>query len=346
MIELKDDRLVFSFPEVHPEAKLCIEFQRTLRIPDDDKTYFLPPGLGRFPLRHVDDHATRIPTGWLEHGGVMLPMYQSEALWLNFSPSFVSENDAQYPFAIKVATGKIDAVTGQAWSNGLHRRPQDYMVAPRQPWLDGYCVVKGQIRQFVAMPLGAGYSTEEQITGRAEHGGLQIMVYPMKRVLFDTRFPKGRARAKRSFLDSCLSLSPEFDRCRIGAMGLAPGGRMHQEIYDDPYALDDWDLDQKSRCFVHIANSLVWHSITSELPPTTPPTAKEYTQAGLPWFDYYNDGASALPGSSILQKLKSVFTICQEKGEVPLPENEPVETNVVVKLRSGLKRDEVREGTF
>jgi hypothetical protein len=345
MIELKENRLVFSFPDVHPQANLQIEFQRTLRIPDDDKTYPLPPGLGRFPLRHVDDHATRIPAGWLEHGGVMLPMYQSEALWLSFRPSYLMENDASYPFAIKVATGKIDAVTGQSWSNGLHRRPQDYMVAPRQPWLDGYCLSKGQIRQFVAMPLSAGYSAEEQITGRAEHGGLQIMVYPMKRALFDARFPKERARFLRGARE--IPLPPSLVPTEAeGAMGLAPGGRMRQEIYDDPYALDDWDLDSKGRCFVHIANSLIWRSITGELPPTTPPTAKQYTQAGLPWFDYYNDGASALPGSSILQKLKSVFTLGQEKGDVPLPENEPVENNVVVKLRSGLKKDEVREGIF
>jgi hypothetical protein len=341
MIELKKDRLVFSFPDVHPEAKLGIEFQRTLRIPDDDKTYPLPPGLGRFPLRHVDDHANCIPAGWLEHGGVMLPMYQSEAMWLNFSPSFVDDRGS-YPFAIKVATGKIDAVSGQAWSNGLHRGPQDYMVAPVQPWLDGYCVTKGQIRQFVAMPLGAGYSVEEQITGQAEHGGLQIMVYPMKRRVFEWRFPKGKDRLRRSFVDSYMSCEPMVGR----GMGLAPGGRMRQEIYDDPYALDDWALESKSRCFVHIANSLVWYSITGELPPTTPPTAKEYTQAGLPWFDYYNEAASALPGSSILQKLKSVFAIGKEKGDVPLPENEPVDTNEVITLRAGLEKDEVREGVF
>ncbi len=48
MIELKHNRLTFSFPEVHRQATLTIEFQRTLRIPDDDKTcsldldYFLP----------------------------------------------------------------------------------------------------------------------------------------------------------------------------------------------------------------------------------------------------------------------------------------------------------------
>jgi hypothetical protein len=30
------------------------------------------------------------------------------------------------------------------------------------------------------MPMGAGYTAEEQITGKAEHGGLQMIVYPMK----------------------------------------------------------------------------------------------------------------------------------------------------------------------
>lgn len=55
MIELKRNQLIFSFPEVHPGARLTVEFQRTLRIPDDGRTYPLPPGLGRFPLQHVDD---------------------------------------------------------------------------------------------------------------------------------------------------------------------------------------------------------------------------------------------------------------------------------------------------
>jgi hypothetical protein len=32
MIELKHDSLKFSFSEVHPEAQLTIDFQRTLRI--------------------------------------------------------------------------------------------------------------------------------------------------------------------------------------------------------------------------------------------------------------------------------------------------------------------------
>jgi hypothetical protein len=345
MIELKSDRLLFSFPEVHPEAKLEIGFQRTFRIPDDGKTYPLPPGFGFFPLCHVDDHARRAPAEWLEHGGVMLPMYQSEALWLLFTPRPVARRWTSYPFAVKVAAGKINAVTGKSWSNGLNTAPQDYMVSPRQPWLDGFCVKKGLIRQFVAMPLGAGYTAEEQLTGEAEHGGLQIVVYPMKREVFERRFPEEEEES----VVCCLAAPDEamtLGRTRGAAIGSAPGGRMKQEIYSDPFGLDDWEHGEKGRCFVHIANSLVWREITGRQPPTTPPTAKEYSKAGLPWFDYYNDQAEALEGAKELAGLKSVAELGQEKSDVPLPENESVTPETIIKLRRKLKRDEVREGRF
>ena len=252
MIELRDDCLIFTFPEVHPKARLRIDFQRTLRIPDDGRDHFLPPGLGRFPVRHVDDFAGRVPRGWLEHGGVMLPMHQAEAMWLNFDPAYIPEHETSYPFAVKIAAGKIDAVTGENWTDGLHGLPQDYMVVPEQPWLDGFCVEKGTIRQFVAMPLGEGYTAEEQISGKAEFGGLQVIVYPMKREAFERRFPKVSRRRDRDMLEPafykksfCASTAPE--------MGLAPGGRMRQEIYEDPYGFEEWDRKTKSRCFVPVS---------------------------------------------------------------------------------------------
>jgi hypothetical protein len=344
MIELKRDRLLFSFPEVHPEAKLEIGFQRTFRIPDDGKTYPLPPGFGFFPLCHVDDHAPEVPRDWLERGGVMLPMYQSEAMWLLFTPHNVERRWTGYPFAIKIAAGKINAVSGKGWSDGLNARPQDYVVAPGQPWLDGFCVEKGLIRQFVAMPLGAGYTAEEQLTGRAEHGGLQIVAYPMKREVFERRFPE---KEPDRLSDSAYCMGAVARAAPAArAMGLAPGGRMKQEIYSDPFGIDDWDVNHKSRCFVHIANSLVWREVTGRQPPTTPPTAKEYSKAGLPWFDYYDDKAQALDGAKELAGLKSVAQIGQEKGDVPLPENESVTAETVIKLRRNLKKDEVREGAF
>jgi hypothetical protein len=281
----------------------------------------------------VDDFAKQVPGPWIEHGGVMLPMYQSEALWVNFHGG--------YPFAVRVATGKIDAVTGKELRPGLGRHPQNYLAIPGQPWLDGYCVEKGVIRQFVAMPLGAGYSAEEQITGAAEHGGLQLVAHPMKAAVYE-RMRSASVRVGRGFPAAALRLT-------LGAapdMGLAPGGRMRQEIFDDPHQLEDWDQDHSSRCFVHLANSLVWRQITGQVPPTVPPTSKEYAQAGLPWFEYYDDRLGAVSGSSILEKLKSVAGMGKQKGDVPLPENEPVDATPIVTLRKGLAQGQVREGTF
>ena len=343
MIELKRDSLVFIFPEVHPGARLTIDFQRTLRIPDDGKDYPLPPGLGRFPLKHVDDFAQTVPSKWIEHGGVMLPMYQSEALWLNFSSNFLYHHETPYPFAIKVSTGKINAVTGDDWTDGLKRRPQDYMVSTKQRWLDGYCIEKGFIRQFVAMPLGSGYSTEEQLTQEAEHGGIQFVVYPMKREVFEKRFPKRDFEKIFMLRESDIMFSVKK---RSFDMGLAPGGRMRQEIYKDPFKLKDWDLDAKSRCFVHISNSLVWRAITGDDPPMVPFTAKEYTRQGLPWFDYYGDNSTAVKGAKKLKDLKSVAQTGKEKGDNPLPENESVTPKKIVKLRNGLCQGQVREGSF
>ena len=46
MITLEGNSLSFRFPELHENAKTEIQFQRTLRIPDNGKCYPLPPGLG------------------------------------------------------------------------------------------------------------------------------------------------------------------------------------------------------------------------------------------------------------------------------------------------------------
>jgi len=290
MITIIGDHLTFRFPEVHQFAKCRIEFQRTLRIPDDGQTYPLPPGLGRFPLRHLDDFADRLPQESVRRGGVIMPIHQAEALWIRFEGHFGS----RYPCAIKVATGKVCAISGEPWQEGLTRDPQNYVVVPGQPWLDGYCVEKGKVRQFVAMPLGDGHTAEEQLTGQGVHGGLQIAVYPMKCETYEAlRRPEPVYRVR------------EGTR-RYGPMGLAPGGRMSQEIYRDEFGLDAWDQDHGSRCFVTMANSTQWMVITGERPPTRPPTAHEYAEAGLPWFLYYDADREALAGADRLAELTSL----------------------------------------
>lgn len=108
-ISLVDHSVLFYFPEVHPDAVLSVDFQSTLRVPDDGTTYGLPPGLGRLPVRRVADLAERrVPQRWIASGGVVTPMWQSQACWLNFS--------ADYPFLVKVGAGLINAITGKSWS--------------------------------------------------------------------------------------------------------------------------------------------------------------------------------------------------------------------------------------
>jgi len=330
MIHLKQDLLTFSFPHVHGDAAMELEFQRTLRIPDDDTIYPLPPGLGNFPIHHIDDFESHIPKQWKEHGGVMFPMFQSEAMWINFnSPS-------RYPFLVKIATGQINAVTGGAWQDRPQSDPQDYVVVPDQPWLDGYCVKKGEIRQFVAMPLGHGYTTEEQLTGEAVHGGIQVIVHPMKA----EEWEKIKTKHVESDIKYCSK--SVFSTCEPD-MGLAPGGRMTQKVYDDLYDFNVWDLDHGSRCFVHITNSITWRAITGEAPPTIPLTSRQYTEAGLPWFNYYAPENEAVDGGRILKKLRSVSKMSAETGEAILPENDTIAVPEAQLFKLG-NLDQVREG--
>jgi len=155
MIELQNQNLVFTFPEIHPKARLEISFQRTLRIPDTDRAYPLPPGLGSFPLEHVDDCA------------------------------------------------------------------------------------------------------------------------------------------------------------------------------------------ESSRCFIHLLNSRAWSAVIGKNPPTIPPSARDYTKAGLPWYEYYTDDSTSLPASGVIGKLKSVFTLGKEKGQNPLPENQSTGPKKILEIKKS--PNQVRE---
>lgn len=329
MIELRNNQLEVRFPQVHPHATCRVEFQRTLRIPDDNQDYPLPAGLGRFPLTQVDHFD--LPERWKQRGGVFLPMYQSEAMWINF-------DSGKYPFAVKVAAGKINAVTGRAWDNALHLEPQDYVVLPDQPWLDGFHVSGTAVRQFVVMPLGEGVTAEEQITGSAQWGGLQFIFYPMKAEAYRERFEQPRLRYDAGDATG----APMFCRkAQVEEMGLAPGGRIQQEIAADAYGLDVWDTGVYSRCFVHLLNAQDYQSLTGRWPPTKPLSARQYADAGIPWFDYYLEG-NALAGSKVLAALDGVAAALHKRGK-ELGGNEPIQIAGTVDL-SGSKKTVVRDG--
>ena len=309
MITLEGDELVFRFPDLHPAAECRVQLQRTLRVPDDDREYPLPPGLGRFPMRHLEDYAARLDPTMASRGGVIVPMWQAEALWIAFSPPWMKHDT--YPFALRIATGKIDAVTGARWAPGLDGARQNYVVVPGQPWLDGYCVARGVIRQFVAMPLGEGYTAEEQITGAAEYGGIQIQAFPMK----PERYRLLSERSSRWICDlaapTAAPSSSRLARVAASAMGIAPGGRMRQHLYEDEYGIDAWDLTTTSRCFVTILNSADWHATTGEAPPT-PASEREGVQpGGVALVQLLRRGEDTAPGGRRARRAQE----CAHAGE-------------------------------
>ncbi len=165
----------------------------------------------------------------------------------------------------------------------------------------------------------------------------------MRAEAFEKRFPLVRnVQFRRSMTGDKVS----FCLAETWGMGLAPGGRMRQEIYTDPYSIHDWDTEHSSRCFIHLVNSATWLTITGQRPPSEPLTARQYTKAGYPWFDYYDAEMKALDGSKTLATLKSVKQKGEEKRRQPLPENDSVSVTNIVSLRAGLLSDQVRESDF
>jgi hypothetical protein len=107
-------------------------------------------------------------------------------MWIRF--------DSRATFAVKIHVGGVNAVSGEPSYETEQTQTrrykllsedksiQDYVVTPKQLWLDGIASTDGTVRQFVAMPLGSGYTVEAQITGIDLIGGVQVEVVPVKRV--------------------------------------------------------------------------------------------------------------------------------------------------------------------
>ena len=113
-------------------------------------------------------------------------------MWINFS--------SESRFAIRIYLGGINAVSGESENENVatnlrrlklvsqNKSIQDYIVTPDQLWLDGIASDSGRVRQFVAMPLGSGYSFEAQITGDDVVGGLQFEITPAVRPILSKKF--------------------------------------------------------------------------------------------------------------------------------------------------------------
>ncbi|KAM0468793.1 hypothetical protein ACHAP7_010578 [Fusarium lateritium] len=254
---------------------LVITFKRTIRVPDNDESTALPPDMGSFPLFKVDDYANTLPVNMAQKGGLFLPMYQREALWINFKldshwPTFKGSR-----YTIKIYVGGINAISGEPAipnaATALRRRNllkngetlQDYIVVPDQHWLDGIAVEPGQVRQFVAMPVGTGHSVEAQMTGEETTAGIQFEITRLDTIPKPARV-KSRTTIKVILLQDGEHLMTYSVGCEetlailrdavYEKIGVSP--QCQKFVYDGEYVRDSLPLSH-----YNIVNGSVLHII-------------------------------------------------------------------------------------
>jgi len=158
----------------------------------------------------------------LPDGGFVVPMHRHEALWLGLQGDWP-------PCAVKVGAGSVCALSGERFDGRrLTADPQDYLVLPDQPWIDGINAGDGWVRQFVAVPLGAGRSVEARV-GEPEEGGLRLSLFDPVPGRFPDEEPSLEVR-------SCDMLAPAA--MPSDAMAIGAGGRIRQELYPDTYGIE------------------------------------------------------------------------------------------------------------
>ena len=284
-VRIDDGHIMVDFRnEMGPAAVLSIELVKTTRVPEDGREHGLPPHLGALPLKLARDVNQRfVDHRWLDRDVVLAPVADTQAMWINFTdPSVISgysDTSAHYPFAIIVATGKINAINGEPLTTKLYAdgstHSHNYVVTGafkepgRQRWIDGYKVGPRTVRQFVAVSRDSHTSVEEYMTGRVQWGGIQVIVYPLRWDVWE-RLQSRRDYSSRSRRGgSGRSAAPEKD--------VAAGGEIDQEIVFPNFGPADFDQDNGVKIWITMVDHYAWPYLTGEQAPNpvlTPPESE------------------------------------------------------------------------
>lgn len=151
---------------------LEINFHRTIRVPEGRVASSLPPSLGRMKLYKVSDYKDNCPQDWAQDAyfGALHP---SEAMWISFASSSA--------VAVLIGAGGVNALTAKKLGTTLE--PDNYLVCPPQPWIDGWKGEDGSVHQFVATAhkKGDGLTVGEQLIGaESKTGAIGIALFEPK----------------------------------------------------------------------------------------------------------------------------------------------------------------------
>lgn len=303
---------------IHVGDRFSLTLQRTIRLPQDGREYPLTPSFGEFPVVAAAAFSDRLPKNWHAGDAFVVPIYEREALFLAFSAAEWKPN------AVQVGVGGINAISGEGWPAPPSASPQNYIVCPDQPWLDGIYALDGRVRQFVATGRGRGDTVAEQLGG-TEASALQIRVYEPQPGKFSDR----PGAPERTRLDSI----PDD-------VGVGAGGTMRQKIYPDPYGVETWNAEDYAEFYIYLVRPDVYQPLTGREPPPPSISAETYTRLNLPWFELDDKNAPAITAPGKLGEVETVSKRERGRGDSAEETGVDVPPDQIGHIRRPGKRNE------
>ncbi|KAL3431832.1 hypothetical protein BDV09DRAFT_206421 [Aspergillus tetrazonus] len=273
--------------------------------------------------------ASQLPERITKRGGIFFPMWQREALWIQFN-----HRGGNTHYAIRVNIGHINAISGLDIYEVSDK--QDYLVIPGQQWLDG-----------IAEAVGSGYTVEGQVSGKEKFGGIQIEVIPSYERdthTFGYSTEQGRVKyaaehdtpgdyALKDGDKVAMALKPSTFRGQARLLFTSGplkvwhpqasvqltqktyfSGKLMQDIVQDSSPKGIWNTARARLLNIHILQPSDFEAVTHIIPPKTPITIEEYIKAGIPFYAVEEDPDQRLDGSATLAGLKSISAIDNEVG--------------------------------
>lgn len=265
-----------SFPEVHPNAILLVDFHRTLRTPEDGRIHRCPHtgnGLALCDAKHL--------TNWNKPNCFFHRLLQSEAVRIRFcSPN-------GYSFAVRIIVNGRCAITGNPVAeedpSGFlpDSEVQNYLAVTDRTILDGCLDAEGMFHQIIPRMLGDSVTLGKPKDYLSDSTHINIQVVPL-------RGDAEAAVAKRPLVfniwESVNLSEPAFDNA-----GSARAGSPQFAVRSDSLSLDEYDFSACETFALFLLNTHEWSDLEGKKPWIKPMPVDYFDTLGNHWSYGYSE---------------------------------------------------------